>query len=202
MIRTFTDITKNPKEVYKIDKPGEHVFFMYNVSGNISFEILKSGIAVTILGVNLGREKDRYTLNTTQKHLAEGSSSDLFVKGVFNGSSQFVYHGLIDIAKEAQRTDAMQTNRNLVLSRDAMVTSEPYLEIQADDVKCKHASATGKLNPEDLYYTMTRGISEEAATRLLVAGFVDEVFEKAALLGYKDEVAEYKKHAEQYVFGK
>lgn len=202
MSRTFTDITKNPKEVYKITQPGEHVFFMYNVSANISFEISVSGASVIILGVNLGRENDVYTLNTTQKHLAEGSQSNVFVKGVFNGASRFVYHGLIDIAKEAQQTDAMQTNRNLILSKEAMVTSEPYLEIQADDVKCKHASATGKISPEDLYYTMTRGISQKEATRLLVTGFVDEVFEKAAELGYKDEVAEYKKQAEYYVFGK
>ncbi len=202
MSRTFIDITKNPKEVYKISEPGEHIFFMYNVSGNISFEITKPNISVYVLGVNLGRGKDRYNLNTTQKHLAEGSQSNLFVKGVFNDASQFVYHGLIDIAKEAQNTDAIQTNRNLVLSKDAMVTSEPYLEIQADDVKCKHASATGKLNPEDLYYAMTRGISEKEATRLLVTGFIDEVFEKAAGLGYANEVAEYKKQAEYYVFGK
>lgn len=202
MSRTFTDITNNFKETYVISEPGEHVFFLFNVSGNITFEITKPHVSVHILGVHLGRGNDSYTLNTTQKHVAPESRSNLFVKGVFNDASRFVYHGLIDIAKAAQKTDAMQTNRNLVLSKDAMVTSEPYLEIQADDVKCKHASATGKLNPEDLYYTMTRGVSEKEATRLLVNGFVDEVFEKVAELGYEKEVAHYKKQAEDYVFGK
>jgi Fe-S cluster assembly protein SufD len=202
MIRTFTDITNNVQDQYVIDEPGEHVFFMFNVSGNITFEITKPSTSVKVFGVMLGHDADSYNLNTTQKHIAEGSESDLFVKGVFTDASRFVYHGLIDIAKSAQKTNAMQTNRNLVLSKDAMVTSEPYLEIQADDVKCKHASATGKLNPEDLYYAMTRGISEKQATRLLVNGFVDEVFEKVAALGYAHEVAEYKKQAENYVFGK
>ena len=200
MSPVLIDVAKNPQDHYAITTPGDHVFFLFNTSGNFIFDVKASHANVHILGVMFGNQGSRITLNTTQKHAAPESTSNLFVKGAFFEDSQFTYHGLIDITKDGQQTDAQQTNRNLVLSKKAMVKSEPYLEIQADDVKCKHASTTGKMNEEELYYMMTRGIMREEAQKMLVNGFLEEVFEKAAQLGFEKEVQPYKKQIHEHIY--
>jgi Fe-S cluster assembly protein SufD len=189
----FTDITKKPKKTYTISKSGEHVFFLFNTRGHFTFNITCEGAHVVVLGVFIGRSKENFELHTVQKHTAPRSRSELLVKGVFFDAARFVYSGLIQIEKAAQQTDAMQTNRNLLLSKQAIVKSEPYLEILADDVKCKHASTTGRVNQDQLYYAMTRGLSEEAARNAIAAGFIRDIFLKAEKLGIGDKVEAYKK---------
>ena len=92
-----------------------------------------------------------------------------------------MYSGLIRIRQHAQKSDAFQTNRNLVLTEGAEAKSVPNLEIEADDVKCSHASTVGPVDDEQLYYLATRGVPPEEAERLVVLGFFDDVFDRLPL---------------------
>src|SRR5690606_32303624 len=89
-----------------------------------------------------------------------------------------VFRGLIRVHPGAQRTDAYQTNRNLILSSDARADSLPNLEIAADDVRCSHAATVGQLDREELFYLMSRGIPEREAVRLVIFGFFGEVLQQ------------------------
>ena len=89
-----------------------------------------------------------------------------------------MYSGLVHIRKDAQRSVANQSNRNLVLTEGAEAKSVPNLEIEADDVKCSHASAVGPIEDEQLYYLATRGVAPDEAERLVVLGFFDDVFSR------------------------
>jgi Fe-S cluster assembly protein SufD len=89
---------------------------------------------------------------------------------------------------KAQRTDAYQTNRNLLLSEHAQATSLPNLEIEADDVRCSHASTVGHLDQEELFYIMTRGVSRPEAERLVVFGFLGDVLDRLPMPEVVDEL--------------
>jgi Fe-S cluster assembly protein SufD len=121
------------------------------------------------------REIDQRTLQT---HSAEDGKSDLLYKNVLLDNSHTIFGGLIRVDPIAQRTDAFQTNRNLLLSTEAEADSLPGLEILANDVKCSHGASTGQINPEELFYLLSRGIDQRKAEQLLVAGFFEEVIGK------------------------
>ena len=89
-----------------------------------------------------------------------------------------MYSGLIRIRQDAQKSNANQTNRNLVLTEGAEAKSIPNLEIEADDVRCSHASTVGPIDDDQLYYLESRGVPPEDAERLIVLGFFDDVFER------------------------
>jgi Fe-S cluster assembly protein SufD len=108
-------------------------------------------------------------------HVAPHGRSHEYYKGVVTDRARGVFHGRIVVGAGAQKTDAKQTNKNLLLSREALVNSTPQLEILADDVKCKHGSTTGQIDPAALFYLRSRGIGEEDARRLLVHAFAAEI---------------------------
>jgi Fe-S cluster assembly protein SufD len=109
-----------------------------------------------------------------------GTSRELY-NGVVDGKARGVFHGRILVRKDAQKTNAHQANHNLLLSRESLVNSTPALEIHADDVKCKHGSTTGQLDPQSLFYLRSRGIGEDAARAMLVYAFAAEVISRVAL---------------------
>ena len=115
---------------------------------------------------------------TLQDHDAPNTRSDLLFKGAVEDTAQSVYSGLIRIRPDAQKSVAFQTNRNLVLTEGADARSVPNLEIEADDVKCSHASTVGPVDDDQLYYLATRGVPPEEAERLVVLGFFDDVFDR------------------------
>ena len=96
-------------------------------------------------------------------------------KGILDGRSRGVFHGTVLVRHGAQKTDAVQTNKNLLLSREALVNSTPALEILADDVKCKHGSTTGQLDAAALFYLRSRGLGEAEARALLIGAFASDV---------------------------
>jgi len=102
-----------------------------------------------------------------------GTSKELY-KGILDGKSRAVFNGKIIVRKGAVRTDAKQTNKNLLLSDHARVNTKPQLEILADDVKCNHGATIGHLDEEALFYLKTRGMSEQNARTLLMYGFIDK----------------------------
>jgi Fe-S cluster assembly protein SufD len=115
---------------------------------------------------------------TLQIHNAPNASSDLLFKNALMDDSRTIFSGLIQVAPEGQKTDAYQSNRNLLLSPTAEANSLPGLEISANDVRCTHGSTTGQIDESELFYLMARGIKPDIARQLLVFGFFDEVIQK------------------------
>ncbi len=141
-----------------------------------------------MLGLYFGSGDQHFDHNTRQDHRVPHAQSDLLYKGALDESAHAVFRGIIKVFPKAQRTDAYQTNRNLLLSRDANSTSLPNLEIEADDVRCSHAATVGQLDEEELFYIMSRGIPRNIAERLVVFGFFGEVLERLPLPGVVEEL--------------
>jgi len=123
--------------------------------------------------------------DTQQNHLAPHTTSDLLFKGALKDRSRSVWQGMIYVAPGAQKTDGYQANRNLALSRQARADSIPGLEILADDVRCTHAATIGKIDPDQVFYLKSRGILEEDAKRLIVAGFFDPIMQRIPFEGVR-----------------
>jgi Fe-S cluster assembly protein SufD len=124
-------------------------------------------------------------------HNAPDTTSEQLFKGILSDSSHGVFTGKVTIARDAQRVNANQLNKNLLLSKKARVDTRPSLEVYADDVKCTHGATTGQLDEEQLFYLISRGIKEETAYSLLIHGFIDDALSKIdnsyikALIGVK-----------------
>jgi Fe-S cluster assembly protein SufD len=120
-------------------------------------------------------DADRHVdLDTTQEHDAAHTTSDLYFKGVLTDRARAVWRGVIRVAEGAQKTDAYQENRNLLLSPRAHADSIPGLEIRANDVRCTHGATVGQVDQEALHYLMSRGLERPQAERLIVEGFFSE----------------------------
>ena len=124
--------------------------------------------------------------DTQQNHLVPNTSSDLLFKGALKGNSRSVWQGMVFVAAGAQKTDGYQANRNLILSENARADSIPGLEISADDVRCSHGSTIGKIDPEPLFYLLSRGIPEKDAERLVVEGFFDPIMQRIPFEGVRE----------------
>jgi Fe-S cluster assembly protein SufD len=137
-----------------------------------------SGAESDLTAVYFGDGHQMLDFRTLQDHDAPNTRSDLLFKGAVEDTAQSVYSGLIRIRPDAQKSVAFQTNRNLVLTEGADARSVPNLEIEADDVKCSHASTVGPVDDDQLYYLATRGVPPDQAERLIVLGFFDDVFDR------------------------
>ncbi len=135
-----------------------------------------AGAESDLLAVYFGDGAQMLDFRTLQDHDAPRTRSDLLFKGAVEDEARSVYSGLIRLRPAAQKANASQTNRNLVLTEGAGAESIPNLEIEANDVKCSHASTVGPIDDDQLYYLETRGIRPEEAERLIVLGFFDDVF--------------------------
>lgn len=123
--------------------------------------------------------------DTQQSHLAPNTTSDLLFKGALLGSSRSVWQGMIYVAPVAMKTDGYQANRNLVLSSTSRADSIPGLEILADDVRCTHGATVGKIDPDLVFYLMSRGIPKFEAEKLIVEGFFDPIMQRIPFEGVK-----------------
>src|SRR5215510_6671871 len=130
-----------------------------------------SGAESDLTAVYFGDGNQMLDFRTLQDHDAPNTRSDLLFKGAVEDRAQSVYSGLIRLRPEARKANASQTNRNLVLTEGASAESIPNLEIEANDVKCSHASTVGPIDDDQLYYLESRGIPPEDAERLIVLGF-------------------------------
>ncbi len=115
---------------------------------------------------------------TTQIHAAPNTTSDLAFRGILDGRSNTVWSGMIKVEPGAQQIDAFQESRNLLLTKTAHADSVPGLEILANDVRCTHAAAIAQIDPEQLYYLESRGLSHEHAKRLVIEGFLEATVER------------------------
>ncbi|MGH7460808.1 MAG: Fe-S cluster assembly protein SufD [Longimicrobiales bacterium] len=146
------------------------------------------GARSDMLGLYFARGTQHFDHSTRQDHKVPHASSDLLYKGALYDRARSIFRGLIKVWPGAQRTDAYQTNRNLLLSDRAEATSLPNLEIEADDVRCSHAATVGHLDQEELFYIMSRGVPRAIAERLVVFGFLGEVFERLPMPGVIEEL--------------
>lgn len=116
--------------------------------------------------------------HSTIDHIAPRCASHQLYKGILDGKSRAVFNGKIFVRRDAQQTDARQTNKNLLLSPDARIDTKPQLEIFADDVKCSHGATVGQLEEEELFYLRSRGLHDDLARNLLTYGFAEELVAK------------------------
>src|SRR6185295_1756078 len=123
-------------------------------------------------------------------HRQPNCTSHQLYKGILDGKSRAVFNGKVFVRHNAQKTDAMQTNKNLLLSNDARVDTKPQLEILADDVKCAHGAAVGQIDEEELFYLETRGIHPDLGRNLLTYGFAEEVIAKIKLDSIRQQLDE------------
>jgi len=148
---------------------------------DIQCRLKAPGSHVDMLGLYIAEGTQHLDHQTLQDHLAPHASSNLLFKGALMDSGRSVFRGLIRVHPGAQRTDAYQTNRNLILSSGARADSLPNLEIAADDVRCSHAATIGQLDKEELFYLQSRGIPYHEAMRLVIFGFFGEVLDQLEL---------------------
>ena len=127
-------------------------------------------------------------------HIQSHCTSHQLYKGILDGKSRAVFNGKIFVRPGAQKTDAMQTNKNLLLSNEARVDTKPQLEILADDVKCAHGAAVGQIDQDELFYLETRGLNPELARNLLTYGFAEEVIAKIKIDSLRTQIDELVLH--------
>jgi len=142
-----------------------------------------------VTGAYATRGRQHLDFDTTQEHAAAHCNSDLAFRGILNGRSSVVWRGMIKVDPGAQQTDAFQESRNLLLSKKAHADAIPGLEILANDVRCTHAAAIAQIDPEQLFYLRTRGLSLEVASRLVVEGFLAEIVERFEEGSMRDALA-------------
>jgi len=135
----------------------------------------------TLNGLYVGRDTQLVDHHTSIYHNKPNCPSHEYYHGILDGRSQGVFNGKIFVRPEAQKTDAKQTNRNLLLSDDATVDTKPQLEIFADDVKCTHGATIGQLDPESIFYLRARGISLETARKMLLHAFASEIVNRISI---------------------
>ncbi|MDQ1265145.1 MAG: Fe-S cluster assembly protein SufD [Bacteroidota bacterium] len=136
-------------------------------------------------------DSDRFADNhTLALHNKPNCTSNEFYKGILDGHSTAVFNGKILVAYNAQKTNAYQTNKNILLSDEATINSKPQLEINADDVKCSHGATSGYLNEEALFYFRSRGIDEKTAQAILLGAFANEISNRITIDWLKEEISD------------
>ena len=153
----------------------------------ISGDFVRNGINIDVDGENCTSEMNGLYMqkgiqhvdnHTKISHLKPNCTSFELYKGVLSDKSTGVFNGKVIVAVDAQKIEAYQQNKNIILSREATMNAKPELEIFADDVKCSHGTTTGQFDEEAIFYLQTRGISKESAKKLLIEAFADEVIDK------------------------
>jgi Fe-S cluster assembly protein SufD len=195
---------------YKVQRESANGFHIATTSANLG---PKARYATT--SINLGGAISRHNIDVVMDHegaecavdglyMVEGSqhtdthslidhrqphcTSRQLYKGILDGKSRAVFNGKVFVRHGAQQTDAQQTNKNLLLSKDAQIDTKPQLEIFADDVKCTHGAAIGQLAEDELFYLESRGINPALAKNMLTYGFAEEVIEKITIESIKREL--------------
>lgn len=145
---------------------------------NIRARLAGEGLECILNGLYLTKNDQLADHHMVVEHEVPHCASHEYFNGILDDKSKGVFHGRIHVHQIAQKTDAKQTNKNLLLSDDATVDTKPQLEIYADDVKCTHGATVGQLNEEAVFYLRSRGLSTEAARRMLIHAFAGEIIDR------------------------
>jgi Fe-S cluster assembly protein SufD len=138
-------------------------------------DITGDGASARVTGAYVGQGAQHLDYDTTQEHAAPHTTSDLAFRGILRDKATAVWSGMIKVDPGAQRTDAFQESRNLILSDGAHADAIPGLEIEANDVRCTHAATVARLDAEQIFYLMSRGLTRGEAERMLVGGFLEVI---------------------------
>ncbi len=149
------------------------------------------GARADLYAMHFANGRQSYDFYTQQNHHAPNTSSKLLFKGALGGRARSSYIGQIDVAAKANNTDAYQTNRTLLLSKEARTNSSPQLEIANHEVMCSHGSTTSNIREDELFYLQSRGLPAEQARRLLVSGFLAEIADQIPLSTVRDYAYNY-----------
>lgn len=145
---------------------------------NLRVRLAGEGLEAILNGLYLTRGEQLADHHMIVEHAQPHCASHEYFNGILDDKSRGVFHGRILVRPGAQKTDAKQTNKNLLLSDEAVAHTKPQLEIYADDVKCTHGATVGQLHPEAIFYLRTRGIGPETARRMLIHAFAGEIIER------------------------
>ena len=182
-------------EIYQLCTSGEHrvgvrlaegahakVVFAAVPEAEVAYdylvELCGEGASAEVYGVMVAGGQSKVRVNTQMRHLVPNCHSDQQVRGIADENGYGLFEGLVYVAPDAQKTEAYQQSRNVLLAPTARIQTQPQLEIYADDVKCSHGATVGQMNEEQIYYMRQRGLSEEAARKLQLGGFVREILDK------------------------
>jgi Fe-S cluster assembly protein SufD len=147
------------------------------IRNNLNIAVNGENCQTDLYGVYLLDGKQHVDNHTIVDHKLSNCESNELYKGIMNDRSTGVFNGKVFVRPHAQKTNAYQSNANILLSDDATINSKPELEIYADDVKCSHGSTTGQFDEEAVFYLRSRGLSEDSARKLLVSAFAGDVFD-------------------------
>jgi Fe-S cluster assembly protein SufD len=197
---------------YRLQRESKQAFHVANTSAELG-----RGSSYDTTSINFGAQLSRHDISVVMDH--EGAecwvdglyvvganqhtdthsvidhkqpycNSHQLYKGILDGNARAVFNGKIFVREGAQKTDAIQTNKNLLLSSAARVDTKPQLEIYADDVKCAHGAAVGQIDQEELFYLQTRGINPDLGRNLLTYGFAEEVIGKISVASIRKQLDE------------
>lgn len=155
---------------------------------NIRTSLAGEGVNVVLNGLYSTKLDQLADHHMVVDHAQPHCKSHEYYNGILDGRSKGVFHGRILVRQIAQKTDAKQTNKNLLLSEDATVDTKPQLEIYADDVKCTHGATIGQLNDESIFYLRARGLGKETARRMLIHAFAGEIIERIRYTPLREEM--------------
>ena len=155
---------------------------------NIRARLDGTGIEAVLNGLYLPRGKQLIDHHMVVDHLQPHCDSHEYFNGILDDHARAVFHGRIHVHKGADKTDAKQTNKNLLLSDNATVNTKPQLEIYADDVKCTHGATIGQMNAEQIFYLRARGLDEESARRMIMHAFAGEIIARIGCTLAREEL--------------
>jgi Fe-S cluster assembly protein SufD len=158
------------------------------VRNNVHPVLAGEGSECLINGLFMANGRQHMDNYMLVEHASPHCDSRQFYNGILNGQSHGVFHGRIIVHKDAQKTDAKQTNRNLLLSDDAQIDTKPQLEIYADDVKCTHGATIGQFDDNALFYLRSRGLAEAAARHVLLLAFANECLDRMSSPQVRDHL--------------
>ena len=157
--------------------------------------VLSEGTDATVNGLYIVNGTQHVDNHTSIAHAKPHGTSHELYKGILDDKSSAVFNGRIIVRKDAQKTDSKQTNKNLVLSDDAVIDTKPELQILADDVRCTHGATIGQLDAESLFYMQSRGIGKQQARSLLTYAFAQDIIDRI-------QVADLREQLEKFLFEK
>jgi Fe-S cluster assembly protein SufD len=150
--------------------------------------VLSEGTEATLNGLYIVNGTQHIDNHTTIDHARPHGTSHELYKGILDGKASAVFNGRILVRKDAQKTDSKQTNKNLVLSDEAVINTKPELQIFADDVRCTHGATIGQLDAEAMFYLQSRGIGRADARRLLTYAFAQDIIDRVKVRSLKDSL--------------
>jgi Fe-S cluster assembly protein SufD len=160
------------------------------VRNNLRIELKGRNASAHLNGLYVVSGESHVDNHSVVDHASPDCYSNELYKGVLNGKSRGVFNGRIFVARDAQKTNAYQSNKNILLSDEASMNAKPQLEIYADDVKCSHGATTGQIDPEALFYLRSRGIGEREASALLTNAFAEEILDKISVSSVREKLKE------------